>query len=134
MQISNNELLQYLPRAKVDSEDLSQYRSSTLEQSHVDLTIAQLKFYFTTEGWSNDPPSVVKQIILMRVASEIWNQHWATDDTNLSGYGQRLWTRAQNLLDMIIAGEIKVIPDQEQPGSAGYEELDEPVFQMGAIW
>lgn len=134
MQLSDEEVAQFLPRHKMSVSAISGYRSMELENTVVEIVLSKLRPHFSGVGdWDANPPVIVKSIICKMLAGYLYSSHFSDSDTEMPAFGEYLINNAHSWIEKVINGELDIdeVEDEEKLTVGDVKILDDPVFTMG---
>jgi len=133
--VTLGEINQFLPLHKYQVGSLSDVVE--LQRSQISIVYGFLRGRYDVSSWidSSSTPSLVKTIISLLVAGNVYYRQFAEEETRGLSYGQRRINEAYALLQAILDGVydlgVDVIVDPSRLPSV-YET--EPVFEMEREW
>jgi hypothetical protein len=129
--VTLNEINQFLPLNKYQVDNLGDV--ADLHRSAISIVFGYLKGTYNVSTWtdSTTTPPLVKTIISLWLAGNVYNRQFAEEETRGLPYGQRRINEAYALLNAILEGVYdigeQVIVDPSRLPSVF--EVD-PVFEM----
>jgi len=130
MNLTSEDIMQFLPKGKFTIANVDSYRSNELEATQEAYVLSRLSPHYDISTWDTDPPTLVKSVVSMMVAAQMYMSNWADSDTDLPAYGENLMTQAKNILDGMVNGSIN-IDDTERETAGFVKDIGDPIFEIG---
>lgn len=94
----------FLPFTKLQVSNTSEFAS--LEQARIDIVWGKLRNKYDTSGWqdASSTPRLVKTIVALMVAGDVYGRQFAEESTEGIGYGQRRLEEGYALLEGVLEG------------------------------
>jgi len=130
MNLTSEDIMQFLPKGKFTIANVDSYRSNELEATQEAYVLSRLSPHYDISTWDTDPPTLVKSVVSMMVAAQMYMSNWADSDTDLPAYGENLMMQAKNILDGMVSGSIN-IDDTERETAGFVKDIGDPIFEIG---